>query len=486
MRDLDEEARISNELTRKDDGTDPFSAAVRATRMPMLITDPRKADNPIVFANAAFSRLTGFEEKEILGRNCRFLQGPETDRRSVAEIREAIQAPRPIELELLNYKKDGTPFWNRLLVSPVFDDDGVLTYFFASQFDVTLEKEQLVALEQDRANLETVVAERDAELVATGQRLKIALSAGHMGYWSLDLATMQLDPSDGCKENFGRPREAPFTYDDLQAAVHPEDREMRDEAVANAITNRTALDVEYRVFTPGGDERWVHVVGQANYRGDGTPLSMAGISQDITERKRAEEHRAMLSHELSHRVKNSLATMQAIGAQTIRNASSLEDAGRSLEARINAMAIATDSLVSGNWEGASVRELLERALIPFGIADSNAFVLEGPEVRLPSQVAFSLGLGLHELATNASKYGALSTAAGRVSITWTALQTETGQQFDLCWRETGGPPVMPPTRKGFGTRLIQRLIASELGGKVEIKYMPEGVTVTASANLRTR
>jgi len=114
LRDLEEEARISHELTRPDNGTDPFAAAVRATRMPMLITDPRKDDNPIVFANASFSKLTGFSNDEIVGRNCRFLQGPDTDRAAVDKIRQAIAEPRPIEIELINYRKDGSRFWNRL------------------------------------------------------------------------------------------------------------------------------------------------------------------------------------------------------------------------------------------------------------------------------------------------------------------------------------------------------------------------------------
>jgi PAS domain S-box-containing protein len=128
VRDYREDARITHELTRKDNGPDPFSSAVRATRMPMLITDPNEPDNPIVFVNGAFSKLTGFDHDEILGRNCRFLQGPLTDRGEVDRLRASIAAKTPIELELLNYRKDGTTFWNRLLVSPVFNDDGDLTY----------------------------------------------------------------------------------------------------------------------------------------------------------------------------------------------------------------------------------------------------------------------------------------------------------------------------------------------------------------------
>lgn len=250
MKNLEEEARIIREMNRADNGTDPFSSAVRATRMPMLITDPRQDDNPIVFANAAFSKLTGFEHHEIIGRNCRFLQGPLTDRAEVARLRDAIQHCKPIELELLNYRKDGSTFWNRLLVSPVYDDDGTLTYFFASQFDVTLERERLVRLEQDRETLEVKIARREAELLASAAKLNFALNAGRLGSWTLLLDTGLLEASDGCKENFGRPTDLPFSYEDLQEAVHPEDRQMRDEAVAAAVRDGTPLDIEYRIKTP--------------------------------------------------------------------------------------------------------------------------------------------------------------------------------------------------------------------------------------------
>ena len=130
-----EQARIDLELARRAGGSDPFAAAVRATRMPMLITDPRRPDNLIVFIDGAFCRLTGYAREEILGRDCRFLQGPETNREHVARVREAMERRVPIEIELLNHRKDGEVFWNRLLVSPVFDDSGERACFFASQFD---------------------------------------------------------------------------------------------------------------------------------------------------------------------------------------------------------------------------------------------------------------------------------------------------------------------------------------------------------------
>ena len=147
-------------LSQLDRSTDPFIASVRATRTATLITDPRLADNPIVFANDAFCRLTGYSREEILGRNCRFLQGPETDPTLVARLRAAIAANEPIEIDLRNHRKDGSPFWNRLLVAPVHDANGTLIYFFANQTDVTLDHERIDVLESLNADLMAEAAAR--------------------------------------------------------------------------------------------------------------------------------------------------------------------------------------------------------------------------------------------------------------------------------------------------------------------------------------
>lgn len=128
---------LTDRLNAEQGKGDPFAAAVRATRMAMIITNPRLPDNPIVFVNDAFLRLTGYERDEIMGANCRFLQGPNTDRDSVRQVREAIEEQHDITIELLNYRKDGTPFWNALYLSPVVNETGDLLFYFASQMDVT-------------------------------------------------------------------------------------------------------------------------------------------------------------------------------------------------------------------------------------------------------------------------------------------------------------------------------------------------------------
>lgn len=145
---------------------DPFAAAIRATRMAMLITDPRQPDNPIVFANEAFLRLTGYERDEVIGQNCRFLQGPDTDSAAVDSLRDAIANRTAVSTDILNYKKDGTPFWNALYISPVSNEQDELQFFFASQLDVTDRKKYEHALAADKERFEQAVRDRTMELEA--------------------------------------------------------------------------------------------------------------------------------------------------------------------------------------------------------------------------------------------------------------------------------------------------------------------------------
>jgi PAS domain S-box-containing protein len=143
---------MTDDLHAEQGKGDPFAAAIRATRMSMIITDPRKPDNPIVFANDSFLRLTGYAREEVIGRNCRFLQGPDTDADAVAEVRDAVAGCRDISIDLLNYRKDGSTFWNALYLSPVSNAKGELLFFFASQLDVSDRKrsEQRTAADKQR------------------------------------------------------------------------------------------------------------------------------------------------------------------------------------------------------------------------------------------------------------------------------------------------------------------------------------------------
>ena len=143
---------------------DPFAAAIRATRMAMAITDPRRPDNPIIFVNEAFLKLTGYEREEVEGRNCRFLQGPDTDSAAAGTIRDAVAAGRDVNIDILNYRKDGTQFWNALYISPVYNETGELQFFFSSQIDVTDRMDAVERVQAEKARIEQAVHDRTLEL----------------------------------------------------------------------------------------------------------------------------------------------------------------------------------------------------------------------------------------------------------------------------------------------------------------------------------
>ena len=285
---------IRSEIAGTDTGTDPFFAAVRATRMPMVVSDPRERDNPIVFANDAFCRLTGYARGEILGRNCRFLQGPGTDPATIARIRAAIDVPEPIEIDIRNHRKDGSTFWNRLLMAPVRDVNGDLTYFFASQLDVSLERERLTDLESHNAALMAEVAGRLHAQQESEAKLRFATEAGRLGVWDFDLGTGELETSATCRDNFGRDASAPFTYGDLKAAVHPEDEARRQAALDHTLVTGADYDAEYRILRPDGAIGALQVRAQLVRSADGTPQRLVGVSLDITGRKAAEVQRLAL------------------------------------------------------------------------------------------------------------------------------------------------------------------------------------------------
>jgi PAS domain S-box-containing protein len=273
---------------------DPFVAAVRGTRMPMIITDPRLDDNPIVFANDAFCRLTGYERSEILGRNCRFLQGPETDPATVRRLHDAVHALEPIHVDILNYRKSGEPFWNRLLLAPVRSDAGEVTYFFASQVDASSDRVQVSTLEGRNAVLVAELAERLRAQEASEARLTMATRAGGLGVWDLDVATRTLVASAGCKAHFGIPADEPFDHARLLDCVHPDDRERMQAAVRHSIETGEDYEIEYRVLRPDGAPGWVRIVAAVLRDAEGRSVRMTGISQDVTQATLAREASEML------------------------------------------------------------------------------------------------------------------------------------------------------------------------------------------------
>ncbi len=204
------------------------------------------------------------------------------------------------------------------------------------------------------------------------------------------------------------------------------------------------------------------------------------LRASVTRQQSDQEHLRLMVNELNHRVKNTLATVQSIVAQTLRGEDIPPPVRETLTSRILALSKAHDVLTDEQWAGANLREIGHQAALPFrsGVGDGR-LRLEGPEVRLPPKIAIAVALAFHELATNAVKYGALSVPEGRADFTWRLA----GDELQIVWQESGGPTVSPPTRRGFGTRLIERGLASDLQGTVQLIYAPAGVICRITAHL---
>jgi two-component system CheB/CheR fusion protein len=200
---------------------------------------------------------------------------------------------------------------------------------------------------------------------------------------------------------------------------------------------------------------------------------------DISERKEAEHRQQMLINELNHRVKNTLAIVQAIASQSFRNAGSTPQARETFEARLQALAKAHDILTRESWEGAKLAEIVSSVLAAHYSADDGRYVIRGPDIRISPKAAVPLAMALHELATNAAKYGALSNDDGRIDIGWSIHRAgQAPPRLVLRWIESGGPPVTAPTRRGFGSRLIERGLVQDLGGEARIEFPWSGVVCT--------
>ena len=314
----------------------PFVIAAETTRMPMVFTDAKEPDNPIIFANDSFLKLTGYERDEVLAQSFNFLLASGSDEEALREIKAAFDVKSAEnEPEIHCRRKDGSEFWADVFINPVEDEHCEVVQHFVSLVDTT----------------------------------------------------------------------------------------------------------RFRV---------------------------------------AQQNAAMLIDELNHRVKNTLATVQSIVTQAVRNNSDPQIVRESIETRLAALSRSHELLARDKWEGAGLHDLVREALAPFSVTEGRAerFTIGGENIRLSPKATLALGIAFNELATNAVKYGAFSNEAGTISVKWTVESKPDGRWLCLHWRETGGPAVTPPTRKGFGSRVIEQGLPHELQGSVAIDYAPGGIVCT--------
>jgi len=339
-------------------------------------------------------------------------------------------------------------------------------------------------LEHLNRELEARVAERTAALAASNVRLTqseqmrtLALAAGQMGTWDWDVVAGRGTWDEGQYRIFGvDPETFTVTVESIRALVHPEDWDRLLQTRTHVADNAQSFQTEFRVRRPSGETRWCLGTAAASLE-NGRMVRMSGVTVDITDRKVAEERQALLAREVDHRARNALAVVQSIVRLT--RARDVESHVTAVEGRIQALARAHVLLSQSRWQGADLGTLVEEELAPYRggrAGERDRVVTRGSNVVLEPATAQTVALALHELATNAAKYGALSEAAGGVRLAW---EVRSGNLV-LHWSESGGPPVDPPVVKGYGTRVIAASIERQLGGSAVFEWRRKGLECTLS------
>jgi PAS domain S-box-containing protein len=334
---------------------------------------------------------------------------------------------------------------------------------------------QLELLNQE---LEHRVVERTAELEASAARLmrseerrSLALVAGQMGSWEWDPVNGHFVWDDGQYRIFGvEPNSFDVTVDNIKALIHPEDWKHLQNAITPATQSSPSFQTEFRVCRPNGELRSCIGTAVASLDATDNVVRISGVTVDITDRKEAEERQALLAREVDHRARNALALVQSIVRLT--RSDTVKSYIAAVDGRIGALARAHTLLAQSRWQGADLGRLVEEELAPYRAAgDDGRIVASGPDVSLEPRTAQTLALALHELSTNAAKYGALSVVSGRVGVNW-ELQPDS---LVLRWSESGGPLAKPPLTPGFGIRVISTSIERQLEGKADFDWRPEGL-----------
>jgi PAS domain S-box-containing protein len=339
-----------------------------------------------------------------------------------------------------------------------------------------------IGTEMDR--LAATVEQREREFRESEERYRALVHASAAVEWRADATGAMLE-SPLWEKYTGQPAEE-HRGNGWVAMVHPDDRSMVRRAWDAAHVSGAVVEIEYRVrHAASGQYRWVQESGVPLRTPDGKVREWVGAVTDIHERKLAEERRRLPLNELNHRVKNTLSIVQAIVAQTLRSTPEPKDASERVQSRLQALLSTHNILHETNWSGAELREILAAELAPYRETDHQRLTLEGPDVWLDAKAAVALGLVIHELATNAAKYGSLSLPEGRLAVNWSIARRAGKQWLDFSWQETDGPPVITPERQGFGSRLIDRTIAGDLHGEVEADFSASGLTCRVSFPLES-
>lgn len=429
---------------------------VLASAIPALVfeTDPNGGG---AWVNARVIAYTGLAERALLGQGWLQIVHPEDRDRAVEAWRQPWAEGTTYEDQYRLRRADGLYRWHAVRASPVCADDGRITAWFGACVDIETQKAT------------------EARLIERELSLTMALEIGQMGTWRRKIGDMRaLTVSTEQVRLYGFPAGFTPREPDFRALYAPEDW-------ARLIAAREAFDrtgepsdtvVPFRRYDTG-ESRWVLIRRQVLAWADGRPAEEIGVVIDITERRENETRLRLMMDELNHRVKNNLATMVSIAAQTAKACQDIPDFLGRFTGRIQALSQSNELLTHTSWRDVELKAVLASALRPFA---AGAVSMRGPEaLKVDARVAVALSLVLHELGTNAIKYGAFSADGGRLEVAW---RTVDAAHAEIVWTETSVRPVTAPAVSGFGTKLIRRLAAADLGGDAKLSFEPGGVAAT--------
>jgi len=409
--------------------------------------------------NSSATRLLGWEPADVLGRPCKLIFTPEDCAAGVpeAEMLMALNEGRAVD-ERWHVRRDGTRFWAMGELLPLHD--GELLGYLKILRDCTEQRRAEEALRESEQRYRLIVeSARDYAIFTTDLQ-------GRITSWNRGAReVLGWDES----EALGRPHSILYTPEDHLAGV-PEAEMAKGLTEGHAQHDRWHLRAD-------GTRIWGTEVMTPLQDGDGETHGYLKILRDRTDQKREEEQRTLLLAELNHRAKNTLAIVQYLVSQTAVAAATPCELREALQGRLDALASAHDLLTREAWRGAELADVVQATLAPYD-ARVTRIEVSGPKLRLTPNAALVLNMALNELATNAAKYGALSTPLGGLEVSWSLdrpPEAAAGGALDLTWRERGGPAVAASPHPGFGSRLIEEGVSYQLGGHVDLRFLPEGV-----------
>jgi len=442
--------------------------AVLAESLPQLVWSTRP-DGYHDYFNRRWSEFTGLTSEQSAGEGWSKAVHPD-DLPIVQDLwRTALATGGLFEGEYRIRRIDGGYSWVLSRAMPMQDLSGRIVRWFGTSTNIDAQKKAEEAL-------------RSLE-----QQYRLALEAARLGTWKIDLdnGLVSWDERTCALFNVSHGGLQSMSLEDTLERIHPDDRASVRQAMEGATDPGSdgRYEIEYRTVLSDGGVRWIRANGRAHFireGGNSRAVSLSGVISDITEHRAAEEAQRLLTRELTHRVKNLFAIANGMVSMTARTAKDPKEMASALRGRLSALSRAHELVqpVSPTHHRAGpevgLDQLIEAVLAPYRQEDEGRISVRGPRVPIGPNTTTSLALVLHELATNAAKYGCLSSPEGELVIEWTTR----GDSVDLGWTETGSPSIAsPPSFEGFGSQLAQRSIAGQLGGTLDRQWRPEGLHV---------